>query len=220
MAAKKAKKGQRGTEEPRTAAVRLQEALERLWRVAGGWAIQSTEPVAPTPTLADAGGSYARLLDMFAQQAQEEMANAERVTWAELNAEARDAAEALAPLAKGLGLDPAPLHKLSIAMRRASALAPDDAAWLALDEAGALTVAVLDAIPAPIGAKPATERQRKVWSELKRRGGGHGCLAGELKVAACTGRTLTRELGRLRTQGHAEVVLGTKRWRTIGEGPP
>lgn len=220
MAAKKAKKGQRGTEEPRTAAVRLQDALERLWRVAGGWAIQSTEPAAPTPTLADAGGSPARLLEMIEQLVKEEMAKAKRVTWAELNAEVRDAAEALAPLAKGLKVDPTPLHELSIAMRRAHAFKPDDAAWLAAQSAGALTYAVLDAIPAPIGAKPATDRQRMVWRDLQQRGGAHGCLAGELKVAGSKGRTLTRDLGRLRTLGHAETVPGTKRWRTIGEGPP
>lgn len=227
MAAKKAKKGQRGTEEPRTAAVRLQDALERLWRVAGGWAIQSTEPAAPTPTLADAGGSPARLLEMIEQLVKEEMAKAKRVTWAELNAEVRDAAEALAPLAKGLKVDPTPLHELSIAMRRAHAFKPDDAAWLAAQRAGALTVAVLDAIPAPIGAKPLDDLHRTLWEELLRVGGTHGCLSSDIKVKGLTPRTRYRRLVDLKAQGHAELMPSRtkpdcpgRHWRAIGEGPP
>lgn len=204
---------------------RLRVALLRLWQAAGK--VPAPQPTTPAPTLADAGGSYARLLELCAQQAREEARDAEPATWAELNAEARDAAEALAPLAKGLGVDKRPLVRLSIGMRRAAHQKPDETAWQSIDDAATVTVAVLDAIPAPIGRKPLNDLHRTLWEELHRVGGTHGCLSRDIKVKGLTTKTRYRRLVDLEAQRHAELMPSRtdpdrpgRQWRAIGEGPP
>lgn len=225
--AKQAKKAKKPQELTMAAVDRLRIAVVRAWVKAGK---VPTSP--PGPTLDDAGGSYARLIELITAQLRAEESDPhyqwrKRIgsevagcSWRDLRDELRKASEGLRRLLRP-PLDAGPLLAVERAMLRAPDHPLDADDLQAVDRAADLTGVVLDAIPAPIGRKPLTDLHVALWKELRRSGGDHGCLKRDIDmgVHGVRGTRLKNRLNELRAEGYAELLPGGKRWRAIGKEP-
>lgn len=141
----------RDSKEPRMAVDDLRTAMFRLRLRCGDI------PTAPPNLTPDEfGGSYAKLLEHCCKPMPADYVHRARlksevdlVSWRTLRADVAAAADRLRDVARTMRLDSSPASKLYAAMRRAPDHPPNDHDLTACFDAGAWTVAVLDASSMP-----------------------------------------------------------------------